>query len=458
MKIDKILVLALMLLATASCNKFLEVESEFKFRAELALESLEAMEQVATGMLHMFQSGGLYAGGLVANSELLADNISPNNISDFSLNQFLSYDMNPFNSEAGSLWGDGYHAIYRANVILANVDAFSDEDPDLVNTLKAEALFVRGAMHFEVLRMFAHPSGHTTDDSHLGIPIRLEPGTLTTFQDVSRSSVAEVYTQVESDLEAAYNGLPDLPSSRVSKWAAAGYLARVYFQQNDFQNAKDWCDVVIQSNRFALTDSVMDPFTTEDGTFSSEAVFQVINNGDDFNTGALGRFRQSFGTPPYKVHDNFDNWINADTLANGQRGKNWYRLFGGNYYVTKYDNEKMNILVIRLAEILLTRSECKARLGSSDADVRSDYNQIRVRGGLPEDNTTTGSDSLLAIIQYERNFELAFEGDRFHELKRRKSDFQTRIGVLSYDDNKLIYPIPQQEVEQNPNMIQNDGY
>ena len=117
----------------------------------------------------------------------------------------------------------------------------------------------------------------------------------------------------------------------------------------------------------------------------------------------------------------------------------------------------MNITVIRLAEMYLNRAECKAQLGYSDSEVREDYNIIRLRANNTADNTTSGTENLLNIIHRERWYELGFEGDRFHDIKRRKENFNTFIGEFS-DDPKLVYPIPQQEMDQNSNMIQNEGY
>ena len=118
----------------------------------------------------------------------------------------------------------------------------------------------------------------------------------------------------------------------------------------------------------------------------------------------------------------------------------------------------MNITVIRLSEIYLNRAECKAQLGYSDLEVREDYNLIRIRANNTADTISSGIENLLGAIHTERWIELGFEGDRFHDIKRRKGSFNTFIGVFSWDDPKIVYPIPQQEIDQNSNMIQNQGY
>ena len=66
--------------------------------------------------------------------------------------------------------------------------------------------------------------------------------------------------------------------------------------------------------------------------------------------------------------------------------------------------------------------------------------------------------SFLTSIRQQRNIELGFEGDRFHEVKRQQGTFISELGIFKWDDPKLVYPIPQQEMDQNENMIQNPTY
>ena len=128
-------------------------------------------------------------------------------------------------------------------------------------------------------------------------------------------------------------------------------------------------------------------------------------------------------------------------------------------YLKKYSNGAMNVTIIRLSELYLTRAECKVRVGGySDSEIRNDYNILIERANGEVDNNTTGFQNLINKISLERNIELGFEGDRFHDLKRKKQNFNTNLGVYDWNSPKLIYPIPQQEIDQNPNMIQNEGY
>ena len=77
----------------------MEIIPDYKFPSELATSNLDSLESITNGIFNQLQSGNLLGGGLIANSELLADNWdSP--YSDFSLNQLRTRDMNSYNGEA----------------------------------------------------------------------------------------------------------------------------------------------------------------------------------------------------------------------------------------------------------------------------------------------------------------------------------------------------------------------
>jgi hypothetical protein len=72
---------------------------------------------------------------------------------------------------------------------------------------------------------------------------------------------------------------------------------------------------------------------------------------------------------------------------------------------------------------------------------------------------------LITAILNERRKELAFEGHRLFDLTRNKLSFvKTRRGgstiAVTYPNNKTIFPIPQTEIDANPNIRsqQNSGY
>ena len=198
-----LLIIALFLVF--GCDKYLEVIPEYKLPAESATSHIDSLQKITVGAFNQLQSGSLYGGGLIANSELLSDNWHASPISDFSLNQLRTRDMNTYNGVSNGLWNDGYRAINMANIVLEFLPIHQAQNESKANLLKGECLFIRAVCHFEMLRMFALPANYTLDNSHLGIPIRLNAGSANEEQNNQRATVEEVYQQIIFDLEQKCN-------------------------------------------------------------------------------------------------------------------------------------------------------------------------------------------------------------------------------------------------------------
>lgn len=156
-------------------------------------------------------------------------------------------------------------------------------------------------------------------------------------------------------------------------------------------------------------------------------------------------------------------------------------------YVNKEDlakpaNSGINIILIRYAEILLTYAEAKIELNQIDATVYDAINKVRQRGDVNMPAITTGKTQaeLRGIVRKERMVEFAFEGLRFFDIRRWKIAEQVMPGKvfgLTYkdtggnlvtvevpgwtqvwDNKNYLWPIPQKEIELNPNLTQNQGW
>ncbi|MCK5823308.1 MAG: RagB/SusD family nutrient uptake outer membrane protein, partial [Bacteroidales bacterium] len=119
----------------------------------------------------------------------------------------------------------------------------------------------------------------------------------------------------------------------------------------------------------------------------------------------------------------------------------------GKFYTKKFDDRYMNVPVIRLAELYLTRAESQFNINPSDTIILHDINIIRRRADLPDLSSVSSS-----AIYLERTKELVFEGDNFFNMKR----LQKTIAGYDWDDVKLLFKIPQRERDVNPNLTQNE--
>ena len=110
--------------------------------------------------------------------------------------------------------------------------------------------------------------------------------------------------------------------------------------------------------------------------------------------------------------------------------------------------------VIRYAEVLLIRAEAEARQGNL-AGADAALNRVRARAGVDSLHLVVlGQPAAIAAILDERRFELAFEGDRWPDLVRTGRAI-TVLGVQAF---QTLYPIPLNELDVAPNLVQNPGY
>lgn len=89
-------------------------------------------------------------------------------------------------------------------------------------------------------------------------------------------------------------------------------------------------------------------------------------------------------------------------------------------------------------------------------------NTVRNRAGLNDIEVLSQPDFRNAVLQ-ERRMELAFEGQRWFDLIRVNNgeyglNFLRSIGKNNAAPKHLLFPIPQIELDRNPNLVQNPGY
>ena len=126
-----------------------------------------------------------------------------------------------------------------------------------------------------------------------------------------------------------------------------------------------------------------------------------------------------------------------------------------------HDND---IIYMRYADVLLMLAEAYNEAGNSPAALPH-LNKVRLRADLTPGITTTDQATLRTIIKQERKWELAGEYQEYGDLQRwgdikasiPNNAAAARIGV-SYDAKMELLPIPQGQLDDNPNLKQNPGY
>ena len=430
----------------AGCADMLDIEPANSIDASKGISTSSDVEALLVGAYSAMGDGDVYGGNILRDAELIADDLdNPELFWDGTFvapGEIWTKSMLVTNDQAQSTWLDSYEAINICNTVLANLEVVTPEKTDQV---EGEAKFIRAAIYFELVRTFAKTWTDGNPASNPGVPIVLEPTDASNISILaSRDPVSEVYDQVISDLNDAAALLPDDNGFFANRFAAHAILSRVYLMQNDYAKAADHASIVIEESGYSLESSYADAFNKTSPSSSSEDIFAIqVTDQDGINEMNTFFASSDFGGRGdiYIEQNHFDLYEPNDDRLNlfydDERCGKWKNIFG-------------NVTIIRLAEMYLTRAEANFREGTSvGADPIDDINTIRNRVNLSDLVTLTLDDILL-----ERHLELAFEGHRMHDIKRT----QGSVGTLPYSDPSLVFPIPQRELNINPDLGQNQGY
>jgi hypothetical protein len=135
--------------------------------------------------------------------------------------------------------------------------------------------------------------------------------------------------------------------------------------------------------------------------------------------------------------------------------------------ISQFGGGTDNTILLRLADIILLKAEALNKLNQTPAAIPL-VNQVRARVHLPVITVSSPADVGLAILN-ERRMELAFEGQRWNDLLRYGTDYTISLmkaqidpfgKALNYgiNQNKLLLPVPLNEIQLDGNLTQNPGY
>jgi len=351
------------------------------------------------------------------------------------------------NSQFTGLWDQQYVLINSANVVIKNVPKIPGMADEAKNSVIAEARFLRAFTYFNLVRYFG------------AVPLVTEP---TESPDVaalqiSRTPVANVYTQILADLDFAKLNLPETftglgRTARATKAAAFALGARIHLTRKNYALAIADANQVASRRGETLNVAYANLFLTKN---SAESIFEINydtqlqnNLATTFLPGSLS------GTRTIEVNNDIFNAYEVGDL----RKDATYGFANAANFMKKYSRggtRDDNIIVFRNAEVMLTKAEALAETSYPSVDALRLLNEVRRRAGLGAINPATLAAFRTALYK-ERRLELCFEGHEWHDIVRT-GRLQAVLGIT--DPNKSIWPVPSVELSRNPKLEpQNPGY
>lgn len=499
--------LMLMVFATSCQEEELNLDNPNALTTEQFWKTEEDAHKGVNSVYAMFYKDGSFQRWMYFRLDLTSDegfSTSPwIELADWTRFQYINYNFWEGNVVT---WRDSYKAIFRANQVLAYVPEIEFQNEQEKNQLLAQAKFLR-ALHYYYAALLWED-----------IPLVLEPSKPGDLPQ--QVSVEEVFAQVEKDLNEAFVDLPltwggdDV--GRPTKGAVKAMLAKTYMQQHKWTDAKDALDYLVigEGAIYDLVDNFEDNFTHVNEN-NEESVFE-IQFGDQRRGGtgegadaAVSSSRAQFFAPRgigwsdgqarYWLVDAFKEESTTDgqldprlqhTLfypelfedfgikvygRDWEWGENeaWFSKGARDYYRNGEDYfSEVNFRLIRYADILLRYAEVLNELGMT-AEAYQYVDMVRARSNMAPlaeayPSIGTNKEAFLERLKQERVLELASESVRWGDLKRwGMLDTQAEIDEISQRDpdfeNFVVgrnhrLPIPQADVENNPNLEQHPEY
>lgn len=419
------------------------------------------------------------------NNVKLIDNASSTNLTAAQLIDAFNF-TNSSSKDFGrsyAFWVASYSTLLGVNTVLKHIGV-GETDLTILQA-KAENLFLRAVINFNLVRLFGKPY-YQTPSTNLGIPLILVP--ITTVGDrPSRATVEDTYKQIITDLNEALKNFTQVKvNSFASKYAAYAMLSRVYlYMSGTFaqpnttyaQMASDYADSVILKGGYTL--------------LQGAAYTAYYNNSNQANPETIWAINHDAiaGYIPTILNQPTGTYLNSTSYSTGQMKPSPDLLalitktdLRSNFYFTdKYPNNKTDTIstkkytykytsvyssnapihYLRLAEMYLNRAEAKVKMGNN-TDALADINIIRFRTGLAVATGLTAQ-PLFDEILLQRRIELAFEGhnsfDYFRNglsMVRSYGSFNSVPLTINATDNKVVLRIADDVLIENGNIKQND--
>lgn len=491
-----ILTVALLVVA---CSDFLDVEVNNQLAIENFYESDEDAEQALIAAYDILQWhenrfgwASPYLVKTLPSDESTAGGANAGDQPNYVAIDRFNFDAT--NAPVEATWTIAYWGVYRANLVINNVEP----NTAVKRRVVAEAKVLRAYNYFELASMFGD------------VPLILQELSPSDYNQ-SRVDRATIYQQVEDDINSALDDLP-LKSEysaadrfRVSRGTALAILGKAHLYQEDWPAAVTAFNSIISSGEYDLEPDFAALFS-EEGELGVESVFETVYittagydwgaNGYPWGSRAESNIHiqlmgaregafsgvdslnngWGFNYPSQALNDAFMNagdtkrrentlMSEAEFTAAGGTVDNSSPIFDYNGFLRRkygsYSTESndgvfqlnygTNWRLIRYADILLMAAEAMYRAGN-EAGARTELNKVRARAGLA-DVSATGT-ALFDAIVLERQLELALEGHRYLDLIRWGLAPSVLPNFVA--GKHELYPIPANEILKAPNMAPNN--
>ncbi len=519
-KISMILTIFLSGLFAGCSEDFLDISNENELDADIYFTKIGNLDLALNGVYSSLKTYELYGADLL--DKILECPVHTDDqdwLGTAAWNQLATNEVTADNGLVANTWRAYYRTVARANDFITNANIYKESEfirpgeEAKVDVMLGQAHMIRAFAYFSIVRLWGE--GPATEPTKLAAPLILKVASTREEMETERATVGAIYDQVIADLKMAESMLPDswdgADIARVDKYAAKGYLGKVYLYKEDWENAKTYLGQIVNGPFDLVAPEDYDGLFHGETEFSTESIWELnfqTDLTDNTWDGGLGTnialMRAPFGTGWSNVWPHDENikrfgddprlrnsalepGVDEVTFGDGTTkllekfptedgGLGWshkkYVPLTYSVYSTNR-NYHANFHLMRLADVYLMYAEALNASGG-DTEALEFVNKVRRRAYGKDHNTPDSEVDLAGLagtelrdaIREERFLELFGEGQRWFDVVRwgiakEEADkyVRGRAGLIVFDEPKDNYlPIPLNELEKNPNMTPSTGY
>lgn len=387
---------------------------------------------------------------------------------------FFSYT--PRTQEFNDFWKLEYTGIARCNLVLDNIGKIAMSET-LRERIRGEALFLRAFYYFQLVQVFGDVPlyNRVVSPEELRIP---------------RASRSQVFEQIREDCALAAAWLPvSYPSDqtgRATRGSAIGLLAKTWLYEGQWDKVLEETARLKALGVYGLMPDFQDNFRKSTQN-NMESVWEIqhanleLGVGNSLNQWWASRKFEGYGFAEV-TQELLDLYEPGDPRRRFTIALNNEDYFGvvykNSFSSTRYGIRKylqpmaevtqkadgdINYTAIRYADVLLWEAEALNELGRTQ-EAQTPLEAVRARARAQSADpantlppvTTTDQELMRQAIRKERQRELAFEMHRFFDAVRWGIAAQEFPGFEA--GKHEVFPIPQIEIDLNPQLQQNPNY
>ncbi|MFT3701655.1 MAG: RagB/SusD family nutrient uptake outer membrane protein [Agriterribacter sp.] len=502
------------LLLLGSCKKFLDDKPQTALTTGNAYSTAEDIENALTGCYNLFYGSDYYQWENVMLSDVRSDNAYPGGNNEESFYDYDRFILPASNTHIYAHWQALYGGIARCNVLLNKIAEITDADltDERRKQIIGEASFLRAFHYYQLVKLFGgvpiELESNTAEPEKTRKPRSSEKEVYDQIVKDLQTALDNLPDHFDGPDGSATANAPAVNKVRATKGAVNAMLAKVWAQRSDrdYNKVLQYCDAVISSGEhYSLMSNYADVFDG-DHDFNTESILEIPYQEGSASAACWGVELflapedgwQKYCVPSKDLVAAYDaagdmqrkdaNILFTKTDDNGDpiswADENWNPCNDEETAIPFNYKQKHpagwssgdNFYLLRLADIILLKAEAQNETGNADAAATT-VNLIRSRAGL-DPITATSQDQMKKAILLERRLELAFEGHRWDDLVRagvatevmqalNEYTYTCADGVegpavkMDYSNctqQRWIMPIPQVEIDANPNLTQNPGY